>query len=249
MQCITLKIDGNLGEMDARAASDGLGALIDILRSIDHEDTAIVRLRDLRAGSAVMTVEAPDDLVESVVDGLGVLTDERILPRGWNQKTIEGVKALVRVNRRDGVKGLAVSGLDRRHLVDEELSRLADEVRASQPQALGTITGLLHGYNRPKSEPPHGRIRDESTGASVRIDLANDLVSKVLPLLDKRVIVRGIVRYDPWTGAIDRILLRGIEPAPVLSKSPVSSGVGILKSLFPPDADSVSLIREVRDAQ
>ncbi|KAB1643524.1 hypothetical protein [Gulosibacter chungangensis] len=245
MEDITLKLEGQ--EIDARALQEGLGALLDMLKSVGEEGDSAPVLSGLEIGSAIATLSAEQAQVNVINDGLDALQAGGSLPDAWNERTLEGVRVLHKTLQRQGVSGVSLSTDTSTVAIDTNLIKTLDEIAEGYRQVLGTITGRLYRYSNRNT--PEASIEDENTGRAVKLSLPSELSELAISLLDKRVTARGFIRVNPWTNRYVSMSVRGLamRSSNVGSVTSLEGARGLLKGLTPDGLDSVEIIRRQRD--
>lgn len=180
-------------------------------------------IRDLRMGSAVAEVAAPDDhhdlgetVLADVVRGLHIVRTGEGAPPKWNPDAISAARILAHdveasgSPRRPGYLALVRDHVEldgSRIPFVPELTALFDSLRPVERSMPGSVRGRLVGFNvsrgnRASLRPPRGRIIHASFDSGLREQLKGALLQDVELV--------GTVRQDAG-GNIFHIRVSGVE--------------------------------------
>ena len=246
MRELEMKLNGEITNMDARALEDALSAVIKMLRSVSKTDE-IVTLHNLIVASATVVVSAPDEAVKTVQDGMKALRDEATLPQGWNEATLTSVQDLHKAENRTGVESVQID-IDKAMIaIDKELAEHAKEAAGSGIKSLGSATGRLYRYSNKNNL--EAALEDSRTERSIKLILDDRFGNEVRALLEKHVIVRGIIKRSIWDNRIIEIDVRGIQEdtTRTMLRRPVEEGLGILGPDWLDGEDPTDWVRRLRD--
>jgi len=246
MRELEMKLNGEITNMDARALEEALSAVIRMLRSVSEEDE-IVTLRDLKVASATVVFNAPDEAVSTIQNGMFSLRDEAVLPEGWNKTTLTSVQALHQTENRIGVESIQIDIDEAMIAIDKELADHAKEAEGSGIKSLGSATGRLYRYSNKNNL--EASLEESRTERSIKLILDDSFGNDLRALLEKNVIVRGIIMRSIWDNRIIEIDVRGIQEDTTLTtlRQPVGEGRGILGADWLDGEDPTEWVRRLRD--
>lgn len=246
MRELEMKLNGEITNMDARALEDALSAVLRMLRSVSENDE-IVTLQNLKVASATVVFNAPEEAVTTLQKGMDSLRDEGIIPQGWNETTLTSLQALHKTENRAGVESVQIDIEEAVIAIDRELADHAKEAEGSGIKSLGSASGRLYRYsNKTNLE---AALEDSRTERSIKLLLDDRFGNDVRALLEKNVIVRGIIKRSIWDNRIIEIDVRGIQEdtTPVILRRPVEEGLGILGADWLDGEDPTDWVRRLRD--
>lgn len=246
MRQLEMKLNGEITNMDARALEDALSAVIRMLRSVSEEDE-IVTLQDLKVASATVVFNAPNEAVKTIQVGMDSLRNEAVLPEGWNETTLTSLQALHKTENRTGVESIQIDIDEAMIAIDKELADHAKEAEGSGIKSLGSATGRLYRYSNKNNL--EAALEDSRTERSIKLLLDDRFGSEVRSLLEKDVIVRGIIKRSIWDNRIIEIDVRGIQEdtTRTVLRRPAAEGRGILGADWLDGEDPTEWVRRLRD--
>lgn len=249
MKNLQLKLDGQPGEIDAAALAKALEHTVRLLRSVS-ENPIDCKIGELRVGSACVGVLAPEDNVDSVLDGLERLEKGGALPDEWRKSSVEAVLEIGKITRDQGVTGVSLGGQgSRMHVLEHRLLDNARTILLEIDDAMasyGSVSGRLYSYSH-RDEEVKARLEDARTRASVQLNVPHELQEQIREHVDQNVSVWGRVSRSTETNAVVRIEVLEIEPVekPSPGKDP-GRFMGILNDYWPSDLDPVEAVKEFR---
>lgn len=248
MKNLEVRLTGKIKQMDARALTEALGTVIRMLQSVATDDeTGHVLLDDLRVSSAKVVVKAADSTIDVLSVGLRMLRTESVMPEGWNETTLAGIRDLERVSRRAGVSTVELGSDSSVVVVDSELAQHALEAEDLGVKSLGSISGTLYRYS--SRGGPEASLADDRTGKSVRLALGEKIRREVIELLDRHVTVWGILTRNLSDNRVIHVKVNGIEERPGRDRirPPVHEGLGLLGPDWLDGEDPTAYVRRLRD--
>ncbi|KAB2807971.1 hypothetical protein F9L07_25210 [Pimelobacter simplex] len=185
------------------------------------------KISELRVGSAVLAVGAPDEtsvaaLLRAGIDGL-----ERVaaVPAGWNRRMVERLRDMGQRVGHGGATRMTVTGLAGADLLlSPEVVVNAERALGADSVSYGSFRGTADRWNE------HGKREiglDLDGFGSVRVTYPAALAEQVREqALGRRIEVWGLVGRNP-AGQPTGITMEGFEVLPKRQVVPVSEVAGI----------------------
>ena len=185
-----------------RALEDINRLLLDANYAIRHERSVSSWIvRGLHSSSPTITVGSTlddDEAVEAIGQGIKAITSGTDHPPNYfTEKELEDLKKMRRLFvGRDRARSITVSiNGDNITEIEKDISTKVDRILTSGYSILGSLEGTLEAINLHRA--PTFTIWERVSRAPVRCSFPNepDWKERVRELLEKRVMVRGYVRY------------------------------------------------------
>lgn len=247
MARVVMRLEGEAGEMDARALRAGLDHFTRFLAALADEPSLPLPVVNLEMGSMAATVDAPEHLRKRMDEGLHQLSAAATRPAGWRLEALHELLNYAKLPGRHGLTGVAITGM-RPTPIDDDLRRAIEKVLSNVPVSLGAIQGRLSTYFG-VSRPVKIRIVPDGMRSYVGVTVPDRaLAEEAARLVEQRVAVRGYIVRHPDTGEIEEMTARRIEKLEVpRERMTLKEAVGI----WPPELfgglDSVEIGRAMRD--
>lgn len=244
---VEITLAGLPGAIDPMAVADAISALDKMLASIQSDEPAVLRLSDLRTGSAIMGVRSDQQRIDTLLDGVDRLAiSDSAIPQGWATTTLRALLDLHKVSSRSGVDGVRVRIGDAVAAIDETLASNASALLDHSVTSLGSVRGMLYRYSNDKRGRSAG-LREVHSGQVVQLTFPARLANEVKGLLDHEINVWGVVHRDV-SGDIQKIEIEGLEAEPVTNEQPTLDEVaGILGRDWTNGLGSVEWVRQQRE--
>lgn len=182
----------------------------DIRRLVKDIDYAVTRERGkrrwvieaLHSSSPAITIRPlleNEELIETIVQGISDVSEGTAdPPKHFNEPSLEDLKRMRRLfHGKDRVKNVELKheGM-KTAIIREDIEEKVGKILAGGYSALGSIEGILEAVNLHGGRPTF-TIWDNVSGAPVRcfFPKTTPWVKQVEELLEKIVIVRGVVNY------------------------------------------------------
>lgn len=184
-------------------------------------------ISELRIGSAVMAVGAPDETPVAALlrAGLDGLERAAAVPVGWNRRMVEKVRDMGQRVGRGGTTGVTVTGLAG---VDLPISPVvvanAERALGAESVSYGSFRGTADRWNE------HGKREialDLDGSGSIRVTYPAAIAGRIREeALGRRIEVWGLVGRNP-AGQATGIAMEGFEVLPEREVTPIAQVAGI----------------------
>lgn len=242
---LRLKVDGNPSEIDLKALEKSVAAISKLIRAVGGKD-AQQRIKGLKTGSAVVDVITEPEHVKILTEGLEALRHTGQRPEKFDRAALNAVNALYEVNTLPGVTGVYFGSLATPINVNKEVFQHANEALNDLLESLGSVKGTLYKFNGRNGLT--AGIEHSRTGKSIRLELEEHHVKKVLELMQKEVLVRGLLTRDPITNEVQAVKVKDVgEVGRKEIQRPVFEVQGILGTEWLEGLDPVEIVRSNRD--
>lgn len=244
LHAVELKLNGELGGIDAKTVALGLELLRKLVGSF-NPDGGPVKMASLRTGSTVTGVAAPPATEEAIIHAADLIREKQVLPQNWSSKQAALLRDLAKLSNRSGVDSAEILGrtTERALPLDSALLKSIQEAMKKTPMSIGSVVGKLHSYK----DGPNGlsaTVRDHLTNKDVRVNFAEDLDEAIRMNLRRIVEVSGVLKRHPESNAPEEVDAKSIEAVP--PKTTVVSGRGIWKRLKDEGVTTQVILRELR---
>lgn len=243
LHAVELKLNGDLGGIDAKTVAEGLELLRKLVGSF-NPDGGPVKIATLRTGSTVTGVAAPPAAEKAIIHAVDLIREKQVLPPNWSARQATLLRDLAKLSHRTGINSAEILGLttERSLQLDSVLVKSIQEAMKKTPVSIGSVVGKLHSYK----DGPKGlsaTLRDELTNKDVRVTFGEDLDEAIRLNLRQKVEVSGLLKRHPESNVPEEVDAKSIEPVP----SPTSvSGRGIWKRLKDEGLTTQVIMRELR---
>lgn len=226
---LELKLNGEMGAIDAKTVVDGLELLRKLVGSFTPGQGP-VKMASLRSGSTVTGVAASPEVEESILQAIDSIRDHKELPSNWSSKQATLLQNLAKLSNRSGVDSTELLGSSsmRAAQLDSALFESIQEAMKKTPISIGSVVGKLYSY-QDGAKGLSARLRDSLTNEDVRVLFDEDLDEAIRSNLRGLVEVSGILKRHPETNAPEEINAKSIEAVPI--KAAPISGRGIWRRL------------------
>lgn len=243
LHAVELKLNGELGGIDAKTVAEGLELLRKLVGSF-NPDGGPVKMASLRTGSTVTGVAAPLAAEEAIIQAADLIREKQMLPPNWSSKQAALLRDLAKLARRNGVDSAEILGLttERSLQLDSVLLKSIQEAMKRAPISIGSVVGKLHSY-RDGVNGLSATLRDELTKKDVRVTFDEDLDEAIRMNLRGIVEVSGLLKRHPESNVPEEVDAKSIER--VLPPTAVS-GRGIWKRLRDEGMTTQTIMRELR---
>lgn len=243
---VEITLNGRHGSIDPLAVADALSALDKMLRSFKGIDAPLLRLSDLKIGSAVMGVRADEYRVTTLNDGVEELrAGTGVVPQGWGTDSLRALLDLEKVGGKAGVKGVRMQIGNAVADIDRALAVNARALLDRSVKSLGAVRGRLYRYTNVPNRRTAG-LREVNEQVAVDLVFPNRLATEIKALLDHEVEVWGVMHRDV-EGVLSKVEVEGLEAAPVANEQLALDDVaGILGRDWTGGLGSVEWVRQQR---
>lgn len=244
---LRLKVDGQPGEIDLKALEKSIAAISKLISAVGGKD-AQQCVKELSTSSAIVDVLTDTEPAELVTAGLKSLANSSARPEKFNRAALSAVNELYKVTNLSGVTGIYFGDLKNPTNIGLEIFRNATTALEANRESLGSVKGTLYKFNSRHGNIKAG-IEHHGTGMTVELELKQEHISKVLALMQSEVLVRGVIRRDPFTNQVDSVKVKGIEEVkPKKLQRPAHEVQGILGTDWLEGLDPVEFVRRERGA-
>ncbi len=243
LQVVELKLNGELGGIDAKTVAEGLELLRKLVGSF-NPDGGPVKMASLRTGSTVTGVAAPPAAEQAIIHAVDLIRTKQVLPPNWSSRQATLLRDLAKLSHRNGVDSAEILGLTTKRSLqlDSVLLKSIQEAMKKTPISIGSVVGKLHSY-KDGSNGLSATLRDELTNKDVRVTFDEDLDEAIRMNLRRIVEVSGLLKRHPESNAPEEIDAKNVEAVP----SPTAvSGRGIWKRLRDEGMTTQAIMRELR---
>lgn len=247
MKSLDLNLGGVHGEIDAVAFASALEDAVKLLRSVSDEDIDCT-IGDLRIGSAHVAVLAPDESVDTLVDGLMMINTEGGMPPGFSNHSLEIIDRMGKVLSRRGVSSISL-GKQNRMITFE--TRFLEQVRVAKRAlrtSFGSIPGRLYSYSNRYGEAK-ASLEAFDTGRAVKLTLNRECDSQIEGFINRDVLAIGQLTRDPEDNRVVEVEVTQLK----LTKRERLPGQlvsfrGSLAADWPDGLDPVEAVKRHREA-
>lgn len=240
MKSLRIKIEGVRGLADFEDFAQFAKAVAESL-TVTHrrffperQKRPRFNVRDLRVGSAVVTLspddQIPGDFLDGYVETLASIRAGQLPAGKMSGEDLRSYKKLGSVlDSRTTVAEVGDVEIDDAFLLS------CDRLIESSPSSLGQVVGLLQGVNTHRAK--FFRIYPEGQDAGAECYLrAPNLFDRMMEMFDKRVRLTGTVRRNPDGTGVDRVDVTDAELMPGANEVPtLASLAGIWRKDEPMD--------------
>ena len=106
---LELKLNGEMGAIDAKTVVDGLELLRKLVGSFTP-GRGPVKMASLRSGSAVTGVVATPEVETTILRAIDSIRDHKEMPSNWSSKQATLLQDLAKLSNRSGVDSTGLSG-------------------------------------------------------------------------------------------------------------------------------------------
>lgn len=243
LHAVELKLNGELGGIDAKTVAEGLELLRKLVGSF-NPDGGPVKMASLRTGSTVTGVAAPRAAEEAIIHAADLIREKQVLPPHWSSRQATLLRDLAKLSHRNGVDSAEILGLttERSLQLDSALLKSIQEAMKKTPISIGSVVGKLHSY-RDGINGLSATLRDELTNRDVRVTFGEDLDEAIRMNLRRKVEVSGLLKRHPESNVPEEVDAKSIETI----HPPIAfSGRGIWKRLKDEGVSTQAIMRELR---
>lgn len=247
LNAVELRLNGELGGIDAKTVADGLELLRKLVGSF-NPGGGPVKMASLRTGSTVTGVAASPATEESIIHAIELIREKQVLPSNWSSKQATLLRELAKLSNRSGVDSAEILGRATKSssLLDSALENSIQEAMKKTPISIGSVVGKLYSY-QDSARGLSARLRDQLTNEDVRVNFDEALDQAIRKNLRQVVEISGVLKRHPETNAPEEVDAKSVEV--VLPMSNPTSGRGIWKRLKDDGLTTRDLIREIRSEE
>lgn len=252
---LSVKVDGQVGEISADAFFSIARRTLNLLRELDRaargEEArqtkwAVVELTTSSLCVAFAPVGqqilAP---ITDLVEGVRVLETEAVIPPSFTPDSLSAVRKLCDNLGKEGVAGInfaAINGRERRAKLRPAVRVNAEAAATVQSTALGSVEGVLDVLSVRRA--PEISLRDVATRRAVRGRVDRELLERLKDNFGERVRVWGLLHRNS-NGQPVRIQVEDFEKVAESERVTIEEITGIAP-WWTGGKDSVDAIREIR---
>lgn len=247
MESLTLKLGGEIGQIDAMALAESLTETVKLLKSVANEEIEC-NIGDLRVGSAKVVIAAPDREVGIITSGVASLSESTDLPKDWDEQTLDIFLRFESYLSKRGVSSIELGNQGVSFMLDAQIFENSRQARIPNRVGLGSVTGRLYSFSLRNGELKSS-LEDARTKKAVKLEVDPVFSNQLQSLLDNDVRVWGLVSRNHSSNEVKKIRVKGIEGIAKrdLPKS-TSAFRGALAGMWPADMDPAEAVRAQREA-
>ncbi|MBP3947306.1 hypothetical protein [Corynebacterium sp. Marseille-P3884] len=241
---LELKLNGEMGAIDAKTVVDGLELLRKLVGSFTPGQGP-VKMASLRSGSAVTGVVATPEVETTILRAIDSIRDHKEMPSNWSSKQATLLQDLAKLSNRSGVDSTELSGSSSLRVTQLDSALLASiqEAMKKTPISIGSVVGTLYSY-QVSAKGLSAKMRDSLTNEDVRVLFDEDLDEAIRSNLRGLVEVSGVLKRHPETNAPEEISAKSVEALPI--KTVPVSGRGIWRRLKEEGTTAQDMMRALR---